>query len=75
VTASSYVYNAKAATCHLFHTCTNPIEGTVSNPVLGDVPACTGCASVTGATLTPLPEGATVEMTFVTDHEIEETDQ
>ncbi|WP_086669116.1 hypothetical protein [Lentzea kentuckyensis] len=65
-----YVYNAEASACHLFPVCDNAIEGTVTNPFMGEIPSCERCAQVTGQTLNPIPSGAKTMIRFTTEHEI-----
>lgn len=39
--------------CEYFALCDRPADGTVSHPILGDVPCCTRCAERVGADLQP----------------------
>lgn len=44
-------FSSEAETCEWFALCPNPADGTVSHPVLGDVPTCTRCADKLGLKL------------------------
>jgi hypothetical protein len=43
-------------TCEWFAMCDRPAAGTVTHPILGEVPTCEPCAQRFGNTLNPLPE-------------------
>lgn len=45
--------------CEWYALCPNPADGTVSHPVLGDVPTCERCAAKHGLELKPYTTGAT----------------
>lgn len=42
-------------TCTWFTLCTNPVQGAIVHPVLGEVPACARCAERAGTLLKTLP--------------------
>jgi len=67
-----FVYNAQAAACLNFLACDNDIAGTVSNPVMGEVPSCQRCADTTHQTLKPIPSGAVPMIRFTSATELPE---
>lgn len=67
-----FVYNAEAAACNLFPMCDNRIEGTVTNPLMGEIPSCERCARITGQTLNPVPSGAKPMIRFTSATELPE---
>lgn len=42
--------------CEYYLLCTNPAEGTVTHPILGEVPTCARCANKHDLTLNPFKE-------------------